>query len=218
LVTDLHLAAADIGYDTRVALEGLHFEEDYFDDCRNCAASVYHATFRGEQEPDDQLWSSVCAILRSDTKFRGTLELEELVRTSTSRGRPLAESALPPALPIRICPAGITKACDVHLAVRANDASKASGDWLNALDIASFSKHRTDGRWRIFTATFLRLPDGERFFDAVLQRIPGGGERGVNGKLERLVYGLRLPADAGTLPLTTREELDQWLRRLDHDR
>jgi hypothetical protein len=209
---DIHLAAASIGQETTHKFEALGFAEDFFEDCRNCAPTQYHATYRGPAEDiGEALWKRLVRNLVSDPLFNGALEEEELLATENEPSEVRWHFRASP-LPTQACAPDCHKACDVHIGVRLDPAAELSCRWLESLSIASFRKIRTDGPWRIFTATFDSVPAGKAFYERVVASLPRTNETKFKAKLERTVRIYRQPLDAATLPITYSPQLLAWVK------
>jgi hypothetical protein len=211
-IDDIHLAAASLSPTTRSFFEERGFVEDLFRECRNCAPTLYHATFREDSSRiNDDLWLSLSSELKADTAFNGLLEAEVVVRRELDARRIVNASFTPPPLAIQPCPSDCQKACDVHIGARIDPHGDATQAWLEKLAIASFRKTRSDGDWRIYTATFDRLDAGIRFFDVIVANAPRVRQTGFRIKIEETVRAVRVPDTAATLPLTYAVQLDSWL-------
>lgn len=216
---DIHLAAASISHSTRQYIEFVGFVEDLFCDCKNCAQTMYHATFRGDAKLiNEALWTTLSSALKSDLEFNGLLEHEHLIKGFYDRCSDDRFSLItPPSLPSQTCPSACHKACDVHIGVKMEGNADRTLAWLDAISIASFKKIRPDGDWRLYTATFDTLAAGERFLDAIRKYVPLGKHAVLKLKLEFIVHVLRHPANAVTLPLTYETQLDSWLHRVENN-
>ena len=215
---DIHLAASAVSTATCAYFESSGFQEDIFRDCRNCAPTLYHATFRGSSERiNDALWVVLANALAVDPAFNGILEQESVVQEYRDRSHVVTPTIPAPPLPIQACPANFQKACDVHIGVKLDPDGASALDWLEGLQIASFRKTRPDGEWRIFTATFDHLRAGDRFYGYIVKHTPRSQATTFKVKYEKIVRALRCPSDATTLPLTHERQLDAWLSSVGAD-
>lgn len=210
---DIHVAAKEISPNVVRALSEAGFQRDEFANLTRCHTGQYHGTFRGAVPlPSRDLWDEICSLLESDDAFFGYMEEEmctdEWRRPLTGQGSAITDY-LPPVHTIT-CPAGMRKACDLHMAVFLESSDDAAIDYMSRLQASSVDRPGPEGIRRVYTITCESLADGRRLFTELynhFRNVPG-----LHGrmKLEVTTRHYRKPDDATTLPLATKENIAAW--------
>lgn len=210
---DMHLAAASISRDTVVKLAQHGFKRDEFANLTFCHTGDYHGTFRGATPlPSKQLWEDICALLEADEGFSGYLEEESCGEQWRREFNGLSSGSgehLPPVL-MTTCPAGMRKACDIHMALYLDSSPISAVEFMNSLGCASVDRVGPEGVRRVYTITCESLEDGRQLFAELSDHL--SRVNGLNGrmKLEVTTRHYRKPADAMTLPIATKDAVAAW--------
>lgn len=210
---DMHLAAKEISPNVVRALSEAGFQRDEFANLTHCHTGQYHGTFRGTIPlPSRELWDEIRSLLENDNGFSGYLEEEmctdEWRKPLSGQGSAIADY-LPPVHSIT-CPAGMRKACDIHIAVFLESSDDAAIDYMRRLEASSVDRPGPEGIRRVYTITCESLADGRRLFTELyshFRNVPG-----LHGrmKLEVTTRHYRKPDDATTLPIATKENVTAW--------
>lgn len=210
---DMHLAAREISSETVATLSQAGFQRDEFANLTYCQTGDYHGTLRGTVPlPSQELWERVCDLLEADEGFSGYLE-EELCDDEWRKvlgGDSYRSNPYLPSVPMITCPAGMRKACDIHMAVFLNSTAESAVEFMRRLETASVDRPGPEGIRRVYTVTCESLADGRRLFTELyhhLSRVPG-----LHGrmKLEVTTRHYRKPSDAMTLPIATKDSVVSW--------
>lgn len=203
---DLHFSGYQVDQALISALLDQGFTRDLFTNNKRCSTTQFHATYKGDREVNPELFQEVCDLMK---KYDGTvadLEFESSDSSLKAFFELQEKGTLPQALMIepfkfRDCPAGITKACDIHLAIDVMRSSAYALHILEEMQMVSFDRPIDGGFKRIYTMTYEDRVSAEKMFERLRSLLSSLHMFSGKLKLEYLEEQYKMPANAPVLPL-----------------
>jgi hypothetical protein len=222
---DLHLSIYRVSQATINSIEKLGFTRDEFANNRYCDTTVYHGTYNGTEElPSDNLWNKLESIFIADETFIGSLEEEESfpeytysIKNSALLNSLKMKNNLP-SFPSYRTPAGVSKACDIHINFSLENSSEESIKRIEELNLASFDKPQVDGIHRIFSITCETIIDGQALFKYFQEYLTMMPNIDVKLKFEATRRFLRIPKGSPVLPIANSQDVRSWLKLSENTR